>query len=90
MTYSPAWVGKTPPVGWQIAGTVVSARSPRCAETTNVNYEGDIQSAGFGLTALGGLAFAQLWLPLVAISVVVAAAIVIRLCFRRHKAATDV
>ena len=55
-----------------------------------MNFEGDIQSAGFGLTALGGLAFAQLWLPLVAIGVVVAAAIVIRLCFRRNKAATDV
>ena len=90
MTYSPSWVGKTPPAWWQIAATVVSARSPRRAETTNVNYEGDIQSAGFGLATLGGLAFVQLWLPLVAISVVVVAAILIRLCFRRNKAATDV
>ena len=55
-----------------------------------MDYDAGIHSSGLSIAAIGALAVEQLWLPLIALAVVVTAAVVIRLAFRRHKRATDV
>jgi hypothetical protein len=54
-----------------------------------VDYDSGIHSTGLGVAAVGALALEQMWLPLIAVSVVIAAAVAIRVCFRRRKNATD-
>jgi len=55
-----------------------------------MDYDNSIHSGGLTVAAIGTLAFEQLWLPLLALAVVVTAAVVIRFTFRRRKRATDV
>ncbi len=55
-----------------------------------MDYDSEIHSAGLGVATIGVLAWQQLWLPLVALAVVVGAAVLIRFTFRRGKRPTDV
>jgi ABC-type uncharacterized transport system YnjBCD permease subunit len=55
-----------------------------------VDYDSSIHSSGFSMAVIGAVALGQLWLPLIALALVVSAAIVIRVGFRRKKRATDV
>jgi CHASE2 domain-containing sensor protein len=55
-----------------------------------MDYDSGIHSSGLGFAALGLLAWQQLWLPIVALSAVLVAAVVIRVVFRARKAPTDV
>jgi len=55
-----------------------------------MDYDNSIHSSGLGIVAIGSLALEQLWLPLIAVAIVVGAAVAIRVAFRRRKQATDV
>jgi len=54
-----------------------------------MDYDSSIHSSGLGIVAIGSLALVQLWLPLLAVALVVSAAVAIRFVFRRRKQATD-
>jgi len=55
-----------------------------------MDYESSIQSAGVSGAAVATLVWQQMWMPLIALVLIVVAAIAIRFFFRRHKKATDV
>ncbi len=54
-----------------------------------MDYEKTLPATGLGTLTIGGIVMQQLWLPLVALGIVLLAAIVIRLVFRARMAATD-
>jgi CHASE2 domain-containing sensor protein len=55
-----------------------------------MDYDSGIHSSGLGFAAIGLFAWQQLWLPLIAVALIAVAAVVVRICFRRGKRATDV
>lgn len=55
-----------------------------------MDYDSSIHSSGLSIAAVGSLALEQLWLPLIAVAIVLGAAVAIRFIFRRRKQATDV
>ncbi len=54
-----------------------------------MDYEKSLPATGLGTLTVGGIVMQQLWLPAVALVIVLVAATVIRLVFRRRQAATD-
>lgn len=54
-----------------------------------MDYEKTIPVTGLGTLTIGGVVVHQLWLPSLAIGVVVLGAVAIRLLFRRSRGASD-
>jgi len=54
-----------------------------------VDYGNNIHLGGFSVATVGALAIGQLWIPLIAIAIVMSGAVFIRARFRRAKSATD-
>ena len=55
----------------------------------SLDYEKTIPITGLGTLTIGGVVVHQLWLPSLAIGVVVLGAVAIRLLFRRSRGASD-
>jgi hypothetical protein len=54
-----------------------------------MDYEKTLPATGLGALTIGGVVTDQLWLPLVALVIVLLAATVLRLAFRRKKSPFD-
>jgi hypothetical protein len=54
-----------------------------------MDYDNSIHSGGFSLAVIGAMAWQQMWIPILCVSLIVIAAVAIRFGFRRGKKATD-